>query len=133
MDLIAFDTATPAGIGEKLQLRSPFTGEDLAGVTITLRGVDSAEFQQAQRSVLNRRLERTNAVQTAEKIEQEAIELLVSVTVDWEGIVVEGKEIKFTPDLARLLYADKRFPWIKEQVEVFISDRRNFWKPSQLT
>lgn len=132
MDLTALDTATPASVGEKLQLRHPFTGEDLAGVTITLRGLDSDEYQTTFRSIINRKLEKSNAIQTAEKLEQENIELLVSVTMNWDGIEVDGKHIPYSSERARLLYSDRRFPWIREQVEGFIGDRRNFWKPSQV-
>ena len=130
MDFNLLDTATPASAGKKLQLRNPFTGEELAGVTITLLGIDSSEYQQIERSILNHRLERGNAIVTAEKLSSDLIDTLAAVTVGWEGIELDGKVVDYAPEKARLLYSDKRFPWLMEQVEAFIRDRKNFVKPS---
>jgi len=41
---------------------------------------------------------------TPEELEQNTIEILAACTVGWSGVVVDGKEIPFNKDNAKMLY-----------------------------
>lgn len=133
MDFSKLDTASPASAGEVLQIKHPATGETLEGTTIMLRGSDSPEFQVAAQQIMNKRLAAMNRKGTvyevsAEVLLRDGIENLVAVTIGWEAIELDGKTLEFSTANARRLYSDKRFPWLREQVDEFVSDRRNFLK-----
>lgn len=135
MDFSKLDVATTASAGEALELKHPVTGEILQGVKIFLRGMDSPEFQNTKRVALNRRLEQSarrgsQAPITVERLDQDNIDIFVAVTIGWEGVELDGKLIEFSPEKARLLYNDRRFPWVVEQIDEFVGDRKNFYKPS---
>lgn len=135
MDFSKLDTASPAAAGEILQLRHPITGDILEGTTIMLRGSDSPEFQKASQAALNRRLEVMNrkgsgSLVSAEMIQKDMVENLVAVTIGWEGIEMDGNPYSYSPVNARLLFGDIRFPWLREQVDAFVGDRKNFLKAS---
>lgn len=114
--------------GSVLTLTHPVTGADLP-VKITLLGTDSPVFRKAQRAIVNRRLKQAKKPNlTAEEIEAEGIEALVSCTVSWEGVEIDGKKLDCTPDNVRKVYTDIRLPFIREQVDTFIAERANFMK-----
>ena len=142
MDLANVDTIVAADEGAELQLRSPVddavlrdekTGEP---VTVNLVGSDSKEYMKITHQIQNRRLGKrlgrgSRVKTTAEEIEADALELLVTSTKTWKHIILDGAELPCTPDNARKLY--QRFPWIREQVDEFIADRTNFLGESSTT
>lgn len=128
MDLSAFDVSEAASRGATLTLRNPATGEDLCSddgkpITITLLGSDSSEYRKRIRATANQRIN-SRKKRTVEQIEQESIDMLAAVTQGWSGIVVDGEKVSFSQDEAKKLY--RRFSWITEQVDEFVSDRSNF-------
>lgn len=135
MDLSAFDTSDLANAGAVLELRDP-TGnpvlqDDGKPVTITLLGEDSDVVTQASNRNANQFLRGTAAggqAVTAEMSKTNEINKFASATVSWNGIVVDGEALKFSADAAKALY--RRFPWIRDQVRIFIADRANFMKAS---
>ena len=56
-----------------------------------------------------------------EKFEAEGIEVLAACTLGWKGVVVDGAPLPCSRDNAIMLYT--RFPWLREQVDQFVSDR----------
>lgn len=125
-DLSNFDTSAD---GEWLQLRHPVTHEPLEGVQIRMVGPDSDEFREASRRNTDRRL-RMKAGRgtkiTAEDLEHDALEVLVSCIKGWSGMVQNGQVMDFNPIAAREVLG--KYVWIREQVDSFISDRANFIK-----
>lgn len=133
MDLSVLDTRKAAEEGAKLQLRhpvddTPLTGDKGEPITITVIGTDSQTFKRAMHAQADRRINKPNSrrVMTMQSVEDDSINLLVAATIDWEGIVVDGKELPFSNENAHALY--ERFPWIREQVNIFVGDRANFLK-----
>lgn len=118
--------------GEFMPIYNPGTGEPLmtddgkAEIGIYLVGRDSKQYREAQRAITNRRLGRKGGAQlTAERLESEANEILAKCTVSWtKGIVFEGAELDFNYHNAKKLYDN--LPWLKEQVDEFVSERSNF-------
>lgn len=127
MDLSTLAVSTE---GSELTLTHPVTGAPLP-VKITLLGTDSPTFRKAQRAIANRRLKQAKKTSiTVEEIENEGIDALVSCTVGWSGVEIDGKKLDFNPENVRKLYTDLRLPFIREQVDAFIAERANFMKTS---
>ena len=130
IDLAAIDTVKGANEGFDVQIYHPGTNEDL-GITITILGKDSDEFQKVSRAQSKKRMARlakgggfrTNAI-SVEEIDRDGLELLAACTKSWSGVIIEGKAVDCSKDNAIDLY--ERFPWIKEQVDTAMGDRANF-------
>ena len=124
VDLSTLDVSAIAEQGAILNVTHPVSGQNL-GVSIRLAGADSEIYRKAMRAAAARRINsRRRSALTPEEMEQEALELLAKATLGWEGVVLDGETLPFSPENARRLYG--RFPWIKEQVDLFIVDRGNF-------
>ena len=52
--------------------------------------------------------------------------ILSELTIGWKNIKIDGKEVKFTKEKALELY--KEFPILKKQVDIFVSNQKNFLK-----
>lgn len=128
MDLATLDTQKGSDEGFALELTHPKTGEKI-GAVINVLGVDSHQYQAKFRELQRKRLNQINKnprrlLQTPEQTDAEALELLAAVTTGWNGVVLDGKDLAFSEDAARELYA--RFAWIREQVDQAVGDRANF-------
>lgn len=126
-DLAALDTSRGAEEGYTLTLVHPKTGE-ATPVTITVLGADSETFRDKQREILRRRAERMNRTRkltvAPEEAEADSLELLVAVISGWSGMTLDGAELPFSGENARMVL--RRFGWIREQVDQAVSDRANF-------
>lgn len=123
--------------GVTLELRDPRSGAVLmdgdAPVTITLLGADSDEVTRVRRAQINKRLESMSKtgkqpVISLEEQESETLERLIAATIDWSFRELDGAPFGFSPANARVLYTDKRFNFIRNQVISFIDDSVNFYK-----
>ena len=116
--------AAKAEAGADLEVLDPVTGEAV-GVTITLAGADSTIHRKATATIAKRRMSNAkgfrNRALDPEKFEAESIEVLAACTLGWKGVVVDGAPLPCGRDNAVMLYT--RFPWLREQVDQFISDR----------
>ena len=138
MDLDQLSTAS-ADTGVKMSLRHPSTDDALlqddgkTPITITLLGSDSKVHKAATAEVINRRLARQasrggRVPTTSEGLDADGLTVIVACTVAWDGVRVAGQPQECTPATVRELYG--RFPWMREQAEAFIGDRRNFLPPA---
>jgi hypothetical protein len=123
-DLGALDTRKYAEQGRELQLRHPGTGAALAA-TLRVRGYDSDAYRLVLEAQQQRRLERlpTHKV-TVEDMKADALELHATLIAGWAHIDVDGQPFEYSETNAVALL--KRFPWIREQVEVAAADRGKF-------
>lgn len=102
-------------------------GDEQRPMTITIYGTDSQHVRNVQRAQQDRRLQkaqrmgRVNA--TAEAIEASTLEILAKSIKDWD-ITVHDEQPDYSQNAAIALL--KEFPWIREQVDNFMSDRANF-------
>ena len=136
MDLASLDTVKGANAGFDVKIYHPGTNEDI-GVNIRVLGKDSDEFQRISRAQQKRRMDKLTkggfrgANIPLESIEQDAIDLLASLTKGWKQedkapITLDGEELACTKENAVAIY--ERFPWINEQIDAAIGDRANFIK-----
>ena len=122
IDLASLDTATLCEQGAEMELTHPATGAPL-GVYLTLAGMDSKIWRKAVAALADKRLAKRGKV-SAEEIQERGIEILARCTLGWRNVVVDGQELPCTLDNARLAY--QRFPWIREQADLFASDRGSY-------
>ncbi len=111
-----------------VEILDPVTGE-ATGIKITVASPDSAQYRQVSLKVQNEQLQyamKNKGKTTAERLVNNALEVLVGATVAWEGITEGGKELPCTPENVRKVYEEVGF--IKDQVDEFVGDVRNFFK-----
>ncbi|NVO00037.1 MAG: hypothetical protein HXX17_11980 [Geobacteraceae bacterium] len=117
------------------------------GIRFYVLGSDSKEYQRLIRLQEVARLEKQKKARgiyfpTPEESEENALNLLTSLTMGWDEDVVdaegkvtavrkeieleEGEYVPFSIEAAKAIYAELGYKWIREQVDAFIGDRRNF-------
>lgn len=126
-DFAKRDVAAKAEEGAELEVLDPVTGETV-GVFITLAGADSSVHRKATAMIAKRRMNGAKGFRSKsfdpEKFEAESIEVLAACTLGWKGVVVDGAALPCGRDNAIKLYT--RFPWLREQVDQFVSDRTEY-------
>jgi len=131
MDLNDINLEAQSNDGADVQLEHPVTGKSLEHdgkpMTIRVAGTDSAAYRNKQRELQNRRLQKIAKGRKPDfsNSDAEACELLAACTLGWSGIVVGGDDIAFSQKAAEELYG--KHVWIREQVDLFIGDRANFF------
>ncbi len=132
MDLNELDLAEMADGGADLELEHPVTGEllDHEGkkFIITLAGTDSAAYRNKQRELQSKRIAKMSRKRNNKDFilsDEDTSALLAAATIGWSGIMVGGEEIEFSTAAAKKLYLERN--WIREQVDVFVGDRANFF------
>jgi hypothetical protein len=137
LDLVQFDTKAAAEAGTKVFLDNPFTGDPMLddegnGYYIEILGGDSEKVFGALRNINDKRLERIQKtrriVTDSEASRLEDINTMAAASLSWYLPPIDGAELTFSEQNARRLYADLRFPWIMEQLEKVIGDRKRFFK-----
>lgn len=133
MDLAKLDTSRLSDEGVKMQLLHPTTGKPLYAdektekkpMTITVLGADGERFNELRREIIDERIAKIQDQRKPDmrSVEDAAIEHLVSITVGFDNLIVDGKPLDYSKANARKLYAQK---WIREQVERFANNRANF-------
>lgn len=142
LDLSKYDYSN---ITAELDILSP-EGEK-TGAKLILLHMDSMQFQRKSREIralympkleklkikgsgvdANVEMDGKLAAEMAQIQEESSAKLLAVVTVGWKGLKFGGKEYEFSADNAIKLYNE--YPWIKDQVDQFIADRKNFFKSS---
>lgn len=126
MDLNDINLTEAAEIGAELTLEHPVTGEPL-DIVIHLAGTDSSAYRMKQKEINSKRIMKMARGKKPEfnTTDAEACELLAACTLGWSGVVIGGEEVEFSKDAAISLYREHN--WIREQVDMFIGDRANFF------
>ena len=133
MDL---DVQTPADAGTVVELEHPVTGAPILDVTgvpwsITVRGDDAVAVRAVDRKHQDRRAEKMRKGKDwgldTETMDGERTERLVAATIAWHGLTLHGTVLPCTPKNCAMVYGDKRFAWIGEQVTRAMVDRTRFF------
>ncbi len=130
MDLSKFDTMDLQESGVECEILGP-DGTEKLDIFIKLKGIDS----QARQAGLFKRARMESATQSpsgdddpevaSQKYTDRLIDDLVSMTVSWRGVVLDGKELECTPENCEMIY--RRFPFIRDQAKAFVEHRANFF------
>lgn len=125
-----FDLATIKDSMEdsaELTILHPKTGEEM-NIVITLASPDSEKYRKLSMAMRNKNLQyatKNRGMASAERLDEDALNLLVGATLDWKGLSENGEVLECTPQNVRHVYTD--FAWIREQVDAFLGDRKNFF------
>lgn len=125
-DLKNLFTKDLAANGVEMKIRHPadgsiIKGEDGKPWVVTVIGTDSDKWKELQANIGKKR---------NQDIDDRATEkLLAGLIVGWRGLVLEGEQLKFTPQAAIKLLID--YPWIRDQINLFANDRTNFLPEAQ--
>ena len=129
VDLSQLDSVEAHNAGIDVELFSPRDGTPL-DMFITVLGKDSDKFNEVTTAQNRARIQQAQQggfrpgrgpVNTGER---EGLELLAACTIGWKNIELDGEMLPFTTANAVKLY--KRFPWIKEAIDIAIGDRALF-------
>lgn len=127
MDLSSFDLS--ADESRVMEVRTPngdvmMQSDGKSPVTISLLSQDCDTMVKARNLSLNLASKRGRA--TAESVQADSVRLLAKATTAWDGIGIGEDVTPFSYDNAVKLYTE--FPFIKEQVDSFVTERSNFLK-----
>lgn len=131
-DLGQVDTKTRSEDGVDMPVKllsgAPLIAKNGQPVSIVLLGPDSKKYKAVMRRQVKKRLDRKESPSPDEQIEeaeQDGITMLVACTLGWKNVLdIEGKEIAFSAETARILYGN--YPVIADQVDLFVTNRANF-------
>jgi hypothetical protein len=130
MDLAKLDLTKASNEGAWYTLKHPSTGEELSG-KIKIIGKDSTKFTQLSEEFKRKALEDMKSAKTMaqrmESAQEQSDAILAACTIDWDGMMLDGKDLPFTEANVKMIYT--RFSWIKEQIDTAIADRSNFLIP----
>jgi len=120
VDLSAFDTIKGSEEGKWMEVFAP-DGTPI-GAKIKLTGKDSKVYRSrvkklAQKERLKKKMDLTD-------LENEMLDIHVACTLDWEGIVDNGKELEFNSENVRYVY--EKYRWLLDDVVEFVGDREHF-------
>jgi len=117
-----------------LQLLNPKTGEK-TDIILHCVGLDSDQFKAVDRQLSKKRLidaQRKGGIKRViqqadfEQIEEDDCQRLAACISGWKNLQEGDKAVKFST--AACIEILKKYPWIKDQVQEFVSDRANFIK-----
>lgn len=121
MDIKTLSAASTATI----TLRHPSSGEEMPGITVTLHGPGSTQYQQAQATRQQLAFARLTAPAGSKKadIKAERADFCAACTASIGGWDYGGDA---SPAAIRTAYADPALGWIGDQVEKALGDWATF-------
>jgi hypothetical protein len=118
----------------EFELRHPLTNEPL-GSFLSVYGQHSAVFRDLVRQMANQAIRKRFELQrrgkpeetpTIEANEEMSINLLVGAVAGWRNLQLDGADLEFSEDNARMLLT--RFEFIRAQADAASGDLANFLK-----
>jgi hypothetical protein len=94
-------------------------------VTITVAGSYSKTYRKATEAQRDKSLKQRRSVPTGEQLSRQALEILASCIVSWEGFTSQGKPFGYSKENAIALLDSA--PWIREQCEEALYDHASFF------
>ena len=128
MDIGAFNTVKACEEGTWINIK------DLEGnktdIRIKVIGVDSKRYKEESQK-LAKYFERTrdDKVKDYDEIEMKTISMATAITIDWENVQENGKDLAFTKENVTRIYS--LAPALLEQVTKVAKDRHNFLSKKQ--
>ena len=112
---------------QQLEIVMP-SGEQ-TGINLTIQGQDTKAFRDAAKAFAMKQLERKDKAIDLNEIEKQRLELAVVCLVDWAGLQEDDVEVPFSKAKAKELLAMPELSFIVEQIEEFVTQRANFFRP----
>lgn len=117
------NNATDQDRGADLELLAPWDGSN-TGMVLTIVGPDSATARKTEIEMMDRLAEMADdrGLVSAENRQKAAVEALAKRVLRWD-VNEGGKPVPFNHAAAVVLLS---VPWVREQVDAFAGERRNF-------
>ena len=132
-DIASLDTLTLSERGVPMTVVNPKTAMpvlDTAGkpVVIMLKGRAADAFETTQEAIRQARGDRAarGIISSTAEIKEEDVRLLCALTMGWTIEQIDGQDFPFSPENARRLWSDPRWPWLKERAIQFAQGDGNF-------
>ena len=126
MELGSLKTTEIHEVGSECNIKDPATGEP-TDFFITVMGADSKVWRSHKKAqtaaIIKARQEDKTEQLDYDKMDVDA---LVDVTIDWRGLVDNGKEVKCSAKAAKELYESA--PRVVSQLLTYIGNNANFTK-----
>ena len=122
------DFSTLVAETRTIDINHPVTLEPI-GLKIDLLPTTSKQVRDVQRKHANENIKNRFKTTTAEKLEANALDILVAATAGWtwgEGADWKGGKPELTPENVREVY--KKAPWIRKQVDEALGDDAEFFR-----
>jgi len=102
------------------------------GIILNLLGPDSKQVRDKAKALVKLGLGKKELTTAdIEQAELQSNEVLAAAIVGWTGIEDEnGEEITYTPAKALEFISDPGLSFMKEQIDQFIGERKNFFRPA---
>lgn len=125
--------------GSRMDLKHPASGETLTyevgeetrNMHLILLGRDSEKYRKIERQITNKRIKERQSFRTAkvtkEQLEEDSIALVSAVTIGGK-VFMDGEEMEVTPEVAKRLYQNRKYDWIREQADFWIDNRENYFR-----
>lgn len=130
MDFANLDLTKHADTPETMDVMHPVTDTPLMvdgqKVQITVLGAESSKARQLIDSFSRKALSSRNQQMSPDRAKEFQIELLTACTVSWANVQLNGQMLEPTKDNIMMMYRD--YPWLRQQVDAFMSNRANFFK-----
>jgi hypothetical protein len=108
----------------KMPIKHP-DGE-LLGIEIHLTGQDTKQFRAKAREIAKSMVGKQTIDLDTQMAHND--ELVASCVVGWSDDEFFGGE--YSPERAHAMITDPDYAFVREQVELFIADRKNFFRPA---
>jgi len=98
------------------------------GVFVTVLGVDSKDYQVAVKKAVNSQVSRLKSTGALSEDATLGLEIaqVVAVIIGWRGIESGGEEVPYSN--SKCLDLMTKSPWMRNQIDEFLGDRKNFIK-----
>lgn len=130
-DLSKVNSTKASEDGRWMIMRHPVTKEELVDdegnvAKILLAGPDSKVMREAERKSIKRHLQSSGKIDKldVDALMKERMELVISCTLGWENIGMDGQPLEFSKENARKLY--ETLPWLLDQAHDWSKDLANF-------
>lgn len=115
-----------------LEIMHPTLGA--TGIILNLVGQDTKEFRDKVKQIAKFATLNKAKDLDIDMLEQQNLELVAACIVGWTGLEEDGIAIPFSTKKAFEIISDPAYSIVKEQVEVFVANRKNFFrKPGEAT
>src|SRR3990172_3999151 len=124
-ELSTFDTVTRSNEGVEMELKRLADGKP-SGVFFMLLGKDGDEFRNisAERERFVSERIAGGGQLSAEEREELNLDMFARCTKGWRGLQDKSVPVPFSREKAKEVYS--KYPGIREQANIFISERANF-------
>lgn len=113
--------------GIEVDILNPKTGDPI-GLTVKICGPDSDRSRRIRRQQIEERVRRRKPM-SAVDLEADGLKIIAASVMSWnfkEGVTIDGKVPACTPSEIEAVL--RRFPFIRDQLDVAAGDRAGFMK-----